>query len=294
MIGILLLLFIILIIVFLYSVTFIKSIISINKQLDFIANHDTNAEINSTSSNKTIRNLADNLNSVIKQNKKQKELQVQRENEFYETLSSISHDLRTPLTTAYGYSQLLPREIDLSSKIEQSLKDTNTYLNYLVDYTNIYEKKERLEYVRMNVSKELSQDILQYYDALTKKGININLDIDKDIKIISDTIIFKRIIQNIISNILKYAKSYAKVSLKEYSNETVITSINDVSEDLEYVDRIINRFVTNDKSRSNKSVGLGINIIKECAELLQGTMDIEYSNEVFKIIIRIPIRNINE
>lgn len=114
----------------------------ITRQVTFIAEKETNAEITSITKNPWIKNLLNQNNRLIRKNKTFHREQVKKDKLLHEILTNLTHDLKTPLTVASAYTQLLEKTVpaenqEIVSKIDNSLTSIKHYLDYLMSYNLI-------------------------------------------------------------------------------------------------------------------------------------------------------------
>ncbi len=112
----LIIIIIILFIAILYLYNYWKQVRSIAEQLKFIISHDTNKIIFCNMKDKEINKLAREINELINQSKGLKKEYVNKDIYLKNTLTSLSHDIRTPLTSLDGYIQLLKVSDDLNMR----------------------------------------------------------------------------------------------------------------------------------------------------------------------------------
>ena len=87
-----------------------RQLTSIRKQVEFIWENETNMELSITIRHRGWRLLAASLNKFLKDIKRRKYVTGNQEDSFKQSITSISHDLRTPLTSASGYIQMLYKD----------------------------------------------------------------------------------------------------------------------------------------------------------------------------------------
>ncbi|MBP1040143.1 HAMP domain-containing histidine kinase [Vagococcus sp. BWB3-3] len=278
-----------------YLVFLLLDLNQIIKQLHYINHQDTNAELVSTSKNRFIKRLLDYNNQLIINNKKAYRASWQNEKQFHQSISNLSHDLKTPLTISSGYIQLLLREAQSETKetlkkIDTSLLTIENYVNYLMEYNLIHEKKLELELEMINLTQLFQEEAFLYYENFQSKKMNLTFDLEENLQIISDATIVKRIFQNLLGNILKHGSGSASVKGEKVGNTIQLQIKNETEHELQDKDQLLNRFVTNDASRQNRSTGLGLTIIKELAELLNGEVSLDVENHIFQVQLIFPIR----
>ena len=276
----------------LYVIFIVKEIKSINAQMHYIFSNDTNAEITISTNNFIIKKHVLQCNQLIQQNKQLKLQQQKSELELHQIMTSLTHDLKTPLTVASGYTQLLLKDEahhELASKIDKSLQSVNYYLNGLIDYNLIQEKKFAIVSEPLLLSQFLLEQLFQYYEQFEQKGIQVDLQIESNIVIHNDKIILKRIIDNIMSNLLKYAKAHITVILKCDHSEIAFICKNDYYGKITKVEQLPLRFHTQDNSRHNKSMGIGLHNVQELTKIINGSFSIKIEDNLF--ITKINLKN---
>lgn len=274
-----------------YFIFILNELHHIVTQLTYITEHETNAELTSTSKNKLIRRLLSKNNLLIKKNKAFYQQQRQKEKEVQKILTNLTHDLKTPLTVSSGYTQLLLKEIEreehkeILAKIDTSLMDISHYLSYLMEYNLIQEKTLKLTLEIVDVSEFLQENLFTYYEEFEKQQIHLDLQIQEHQKMLLDVSVFQRLIQNILGNILKHGHGYAHVVLENKANNIQITFSNGLLKPVGDVQIFFDRFFTEDLSRSNKSTGLGLSIIKELASLLHSEVTLHAEKHEFQLVL---------
>ena len=84
-----------------------KLIRELKKQIDFLIDRDTQTEIMVEQTDGPIQALAASINHLLKKYRSMGQEIERSDTLFRDTITSLSHDLRTPLATANGYIQLL-------------------------------------------------------------------------------------------------------------------------------------------------------------------------------------------
>jgi len=272
--------------VIIYLVFLLREIKSIHEQIEYIVSTNTNAEVISTSKQKQIMKLVNIINQLVRRKKEIQREQQKNELEIHKILTNLTHDLKTPLTVANGYTEILlqnkPND-SLAPKIHDSLNTVNYYLNCLIDYNLIQEKSLKVNFEKINFSQFLMEQLFQYYEEFEQKKIHVDVDIPTNIYVLSDKIILKRVIENIISNQLKYSYQKAFISVQVVDSKIKLICKNDFLGEIEELSRIQRRFQTLDDARQNKSLGIGLHIIQELTELINGTFSINVIDDTFQV-----------
>ena len=242
-----------------------------DKGLADIINKDTNARLTTKSINRYVLNLAQNINATLKA-KREIKLEAQRaEVALKRAITNISHDLRTPLTAAKGYLQMVQDgglDEETRAKYLSIIMDRVDGLSHLMEdlfeFAHILEGDTTTQMRDVNITNLLQDVLSEAYGELTQKGFDVNVNIP-DVFVIhhTDHDALKRILQNLLKNAHTHGKELLKVSLDERG--ITIANKADGLDELDVV-QIFERFYTSDSSRSNKSTGLGLAIAKELAK----------------------------
>lgn len=285
----LLLLFFFIVILCAYLVFLIIDLQQITRQITFIAEKETNAEITSTTKNPWIKNLLNENNRLIRKNKTFHREQVKKDKLLHELLTNLTHDLKTPLTVASGYTQLLEKTLpaenrEIVTKIDGSLASIKRYVDYLMSYNMIQEKNIALHLEKANISEILRESLFLYYESFEERQMTPQFELLEQHYAIIDVIILQRIFQNILGNVLNHGKDFLKISMTQSDNQHLKLSFsNGLQAKIDNPELLLERFKTNEPSRTNKSTGLGLNIIQELCHLINITPTIETSDTEFKI-----------
>lgn len=212
--------------------------------------------------------------------------------------SNVSHELKTPLTSICGFSELLVNGMVDDDNKEEFYKliydDSKRLLNLIEDIMKISGLESEEAFSREEIKlKELIKDILRAQRNLIDEK-NIAVSLDGDGLVYENKTMMWELFANIINNGLKYNKDGGKLDIKISEDEKhyevliVDTGIGIPSKDLA---RIFERFYRVDKSRSRKigGTGLGLSIVKHVLQSIDGKLEISSKlgmGTSFKVILR--------
>lgn len=229
-----------------------------------------------------------------------------KENANNQLLTSLSHDIRTPLTSIIGYTDAIKKELlkdglndkyDLQNVIENNntLENNNVIENYIdIVREKSYSLKEYLDNVfdwfKLNSNEfyldlkdteitELSRNIIKSWIVIfEEKYIDFDIEIEeKEIICNLDQNAYARVINNIIQNAVEHSKTKKiQISIKE-SNRKIFITIKDFGVGIEPSDleHIFDRLYKCDKARNKVGSGLGLYITKELVEKMNGCIDVK-------------------
>ncbi|QZK91556.1 response regulator [Flavobacterium sp. CHNK8] len=218
-------------------------------------------------------------------NLKAKKLLTSRE----QLISTVSHDLKTPLSTIVGYTELLGNS-DLSSKqlhFTQNIKGSADYISKLVqdllDFTQIEAGKITIEKIPFSLPESIKEISTSIQAVYAHKTIELLLNIDSDLeqRIIGDPFRLRQIISNIVGNAFKFTeKGFIKITAKASRNSKIITILiedSGIGIATKNQELIFEEFTQADDQIEKKygGTGLGLTISKKMASILGGDLNLK-------------------
>ena len=234
------------------------------------------------------------------------EKQAQYENNRKELIASISHDLKTPITSIQGYVEGLIdgvyKDEETYNKYLTIIKDKSIRLNHLIDDLFYFSKLE-LDKLEINKkvysSKKVFKDILTSY-KLEFDQIKQKLIIEKpipDVKISIDKYRIDQVFDNIIKNAREFMADDGTVKVSfDVKDNYMIINISDDGVGIKEEDQknIFEKFYRGEKSRNRKfgGTGLGLAICKEIITAHDGEIGVKSKpNEGSTFYFKLPIIN---
>lgn len=271
----------------------------ITKQVDFIKNHETNKLLTGGGNNTEINALINQMNQLILlQREIAKEYQIKDEG-FKEALTNISHDIRTPLTSLTGYFQLLVETEDEAERkkylaiIQTRIGHLRNILEDLFTYTKIQDHHYQLQQKNCDLTRILQKNLLSYYEEFNRKNIEPQLILsNKPLIVLSNQVALDRIFSNLINNSLNHGKNYVGIRLVEEKEQVMIVFENDVEEGVVIdLENVFTRFYKSDPARTVNSTGLGLTIVKDFVESMDGSIQASMNRNIFRIQIILTDKN---
>ncbi|WP_281323122.1 ATP-binding response regulator [Flavobacterium aestivum] len=204
-------------------------------------------------------------------------------------ISTVSHDLKTPLNTIVGYTELLGNS-ELTKKqlyFAKNIKGSSEYITKLIqdllDFTQIEAGKitiEKLPFSLYDVINEVAKSIQSVYE---QKPIHLSIDIEEVFqnKIIGDPFRLRQIVTNIIGNAFKFtSEGFIRIEVKaNIENHFITIKIEDsgigIQEDKQ-------QLIFEEFTQANKNIekiyggtGLGLTISKKMVEILGGKLSLK-------------------
>ncbi len=211
-------------------------------------------------------------------------------------LSRMSHEFRTPLNAVIGFSDAIKHKLygAVAKPYLEYIDNIHAAGNHLLDIVNDIMDVSYAEnnVLRLNLTDfspiAAIENILGFiHSLLTRQKIIINLshNLPDNYKIHNDFNVFKRILINILGNATKYCPYYTQLDIKIslVSDDVLSLSIKDYGHG--FPQSVIDNFGTpfnvgnNFLTDTNKSIGLGLSIVKSSINAMNGTISINNHSE---------------
>lgn len=281
----------------------------LKSELDFIMSKDTNRLLHTEFNSRELRNFVVEVNRYLTEIQRRNTEIEHKNNSFMVMMRNISHDLRTPLTSAAGYIELILKS-DLTEEektkeiriVEARLRRLTELINSFFEFSKILTNNRDIELEKFNIVGILEECIGNFYEDYKKEDREVEFNVESSkIFVDANRAMLVRIFENLISNALKYGIGNLKIDINKdksatkninkkvgkYGNKNKsefvdfvrIKFTNKIADNELNIDRIFDDFYTTDISRTKGSTGLGLAIAKEFTELLGGTINAEAVND---------------
>lgn len=275
-----------------------KQIFTLSKKLEFLQQRSTRIVLTADFPSDDITVLVNSINKLLESYQQYIGEVEKKESSIKETITNISHDLRTPLTAIRGYTQMLLHSDGMSLEekeaveiINERVDALNLLLDQLFEFARLEAGEFELSYDKVNLNALLRTVIASFYRTFEERGITPQLKIaEGTFPFYGDEKAIVRVFTNIIYNALMHGEGDYVISSIEKEGKYVFVfenSTNDiVSTD---IDKIFERFYTTDKSRSKKGTGLGLAISQKLMTQMGGTIEARLDGKIFMIETDFPV-----
>ncbi|CZQ92369.1 sensor histidine kinase [Trichococcus ilyis] len=215
-------------------------------------------------------------------------------------VSDASHELKTPLTTIQGYSEILLRgKLDNPEKIRYSLEsmlDQTKRLTYIVNELLELSKLDRKVYMgkaELNLNVVL-QEIFPLLKMI-QEGRELKLTMGEVPDVLMNRNKIEQVILNIVQNAIFHSDRQTPIMISTYQeNEKVVMAITDFGEGIaeEHLPLIFDRFyrIDTDRSRESGGTGLGLAICQDIMHAHNGEIDVQsIAGKETTFFIRFPM-----
>lgn len=241
---------------------------------------------------RSVLEMSDEIKAMME---KQKRLEQEKD----DLITSVAHDLRTPLTSILGYLDLIlyNQEISMEEKVKyltivnkKSLQ-LKKLIEELFDYTR-YSKNQMIpKKIKLDITKFMEQIVEEFYPSFYENHIEVCTNFPtKSIFVDADGDLLARAIGNILNNAVKYGADGKQIiiTMKEVKSQIKISIINfGQIIPKEDIDKIFDRFFRVEQSRSEKTggTGLGLAIAKSIFELHEASVEVTSGEEGTEFLI---------
>lgn len=199
-------------------------------------------------------------------------------------VSNVSHEMKTPISIIKNYAQLLQTgqaSKEQEKEYAKGIEDAATRLSSLI--SNIL-KLNKLEHQRItpeiktyDVCRQLCESVFLYEDAMEKKEIELEADIEDAAMIKADAQLMELVWNNLLSNAVKFTEGGGSITIRQTSDEEYVrVSVSDTGCGIskESINHIFDKFYQGDTSHSTEGNGLGLALVKRVLELMDGEIQI--------------------
>ena len=260
-----------------------RQICEITKQIS------ENKKLRISLSNKQIVKLAGIINEKNDLEQKTKVKIIQEKEQLKHSIANISHDLRTPLTSIQGYLTLL-KDCEDKEEQEHYFSVIQAKTDYLTELLQIFYDLSLIEsddYIlgieKIDVNRIVTDCLIDKYNELKELTPTIKIE-NAPVWIIGNAVACKRIIDNLVTNAIRYSDDYIEIVM----DADGIFTVKNTTSELKNIDVniLFQKFYTVDTSRSNGNTGLGLYIVKELLNKIEGGIkEISYKNNILTISV---------
>ncbi|MGE5463665.1 MAG: ATP-binding protein [Syntrophothermus sp.] len=202
-----------------------------------------------------------------------------------EFVHTVSHDLRSPLTSVIGYTELVERagslndlQRDFLKRIQGSVQQITGLINDLLDIGSIEAGFDtRREFIQLEGILRYTLDMLQ--GQIKSKRLVVKANISPSLPALrANPIRLRQVMDNVVGNAIKYSYPNGEIDISIHSEgEQVILKVTDAGPGIPIGDqpRIFDKFYRGSNIAEVEGSGLGLAIVKTIVESHQGRIWVE-------------------
>lgn len=238
--------------------------------------------------------LTQSLNRTLARYRQIQSENRKKSNDLISSIAQLSHDLRTPLTSALGYVQMLEKRWTEAGNtddlrrlviVRERLEVLHNLLEQLFQYVKAEAGNEKLKLQHVAIDNLLRDQFALFYERFEAAGLTVDLSLNTEENLLFvDEMAMLRILNNLFSNVLRYATDYAGVYTFVQSDKLHILVYNGLSAERGLklqqtapsgdLSSLTEQFQVLDESRPYGSSGLGLAIVERYLQRLQGQLKV--------------------
>ena len=199
-------------------------------------------------------------------------------------IANVSHELKTPLAVMGNYATMLQQpgiseteRIEYAKAISEAARKLAALITNILKLNKLENQQIFPKHEEYDLSGQLCESLLQFEDAWEKKNLNIETEIEDEVRICSDAELLSLVWNNLISNAVKFTPEGGTVgvTLKTEENAVVI-SVSDTGCGMtaETGKHIFEKFYQGDTSHAAQGNGLGLALVKRVIDILNGEISV--------------------
>jgi signal transduction histidine kinase len=229
--------------------------------------------------------LAYVLNDIILSYENRLSAYRQTEETNRQLMTSLSHDVRTPLTTLIGYLDAAHKGIvdgkerdDYIETARRKAHDLKEYIDVLFDWFKLGSNEFSMNISTVDLTELTRNILIDWIPIFEDAQMDFVADIpEQPFRVQIDPDGYMRILNNLIQNAISHSQAdKVEIALSGMGgNIKILLSDNGVGIDKEDLKHIFERLYKCDKGRSEKGSGLGLSIVHQLVAKLNGTITAE-------------------
>lgn len=245
---------------------------------------------------------AENLNNISQGMSEAVNEQMKSERFKAELITNVSHDLKTPLTSIINYVHLLksteqtdPKAREYIEVLDRKSQRLKKLTEDLVEASKASTGTLAINREKIGMEQLLDQALGEWREKLEARNLTVVPTFPEgETWVCADGRHLWRVLDNLLSNCSKYAMAGTRVYIDLSRGHGQVTlSIKNISRDALNVpaERLMERFVRGEESRSTEGSGLGLSIARSLTELQGGTFSLSVDGDLFKATVTLPQAN---
>ena len=214
-------------------------------------------------------------------------------------IANVSHELKTPLAVMGNYATMLQRpgitddeRVEYAKAISEAARRLAQLITNILKLNKLENQQIFPKAEEYDLGEQLCGCLLQFEDAWERKSLNIETDIQDDVRIRSDAELLSLVWNNLISNAVKFTPEGGTVAVslkKEGGAVAVAVSDTGCGMTPEVGQHIFEKFYQGDTSHATQGNGLGLALVKRVVDILNGEISVQSvsgQGSIFTVKIR--------
>ena len=267
-----------------------------------IAAGDLNYQVDTARMPADLRAYAEDLNNISIGLSGAVDEKMKSERFKAELITNVSHDLKTPLTSIINYVNLLkttqqtdPKAAEYIEVLDRKSQRLKKLTEDLVEASKASTGVLSVSREKIGMSQLLDQALGEWTEKLEERKLAVVTTVpDGETWVYADGRHLWRVIDNLLSNCAKYAMEGTRIYVELTRGKGQVTlAVKNISREALNIpaERLMERFVRGEESRSTEGSGLGLSIARSLTELQGGEFRLTVDGDLFKAEVTLPQAN---
>ena len=200
-------------------------------------------------------------------------------------IANVSHELKTPLSVMGNYATMLQRpgiteeeRCDYAKAISDSARRLAQLITNILKLNKLENQQIFPQTEEYDLGEQLCECLLQFEDAWERKNLNIETEIEEDVRIRSDSELLSLVWNNLFSNAVKFTPEGGTVGVAlKTEGEQIAVTVSDTGcgMDGDTGRHIFEKFYQGDTSHATQGNGLGLALVKRVVDILNGEIGVQ-------------------
>ena len=200
-------------------------------------------------------------------------------------IANVSHELKTPLAVIGIYATMLQspglseaEKNEYAKAISQSSRRLAQLITNILKLNKLENQQIFPQKTEFDLGEQLCESLLQFEDVWEKKNLEIETDIEDDVRIRSDAELLSLVWNNLISNAVKFTPEGGTITVQLHTEGDFVTvSVRDTGCGMkpEVGQHIFEKFYQGDTSHATQGNGLGLALVKRVMDILNGEIGVQ-------------------
>ena len=193
--------------------------------------------------------------------------------------------MKSPLAVMGNYATMLQQpglseedRMEYAKAISQSSRRLAALITNILKLNKLENQQIFPRPQEFDLGEQLCESLLTFEDAWEKKDLEIETEIQEDVRILSDPELLSLVWNNLISNAVKFTPAGGTIGVVlKADDQTVAVSVRDTGcgIDPETGKHIFEKFYQGDTSHATQGNGLGLALVKRVVDILQGEISVQ-------------------
>lgn len=260
-----------------------KRLQGVNQILDEIAEGNLDRKLIARDASE-FSSLCCKINEIVSKYKSEIEDLQQSEKTYRQLVTSLSHDVRTPLASLLGYLNAIRDEVVEGEEKDEFIKLSEEkavilkyYIDTLFEWLKIESGEKIFYFEKTDICELMREIVVQWIPQMEQNNVGYEIDIpEQEIELLLDESSVRRIMNNLMQNVFTHSKTKeVKIGILD-TEENICIYVQDYGVGIAEKDlpHIFERLYKCDSARSERGNGLGLAIVSELVKANQGKINV--------------------